>query len=111
MRKFRILVVPLILAIAGLILLSGFCLAMEKHSCCPPQASDCPIVSVQEASSPDAVKEPKTTDAKSTPVSTPARENSVAPAAHKHSEVPDIILPNYHLLSMIAHQTTAPPQA
>ncbi|OGB91016.1 hypothetical protein A2625_06885 [candidate division WOR-1 bacterium RIFCSPHIGHO2_01_FULL_53_15] len=111
MKNFKFLIYLFLSAFFGLIILSGFCLAMEKHSCCQPKASDCPILSVQDAASPEAVKSIQKPDTKSAPAAKPLKDKSVAPSEHKHSEVPDFRLPNYHLSAKISHQTTAPPRA
>ena len=111
MINFRAIIFLFLTAFIGLIVLSGFCLAMEKHSCCQPKASDCPIISIQDASSPEAVKALKHPVFKSTPVSKPVKDKPVAPAVHDHSAAPEFSPPNYHLSAKISHQTTAPPQA
>ncbi|MBI5399874.1 hypothetical protein HZB07_04610 [Candidatus Saganbacteria bacterium] len=110
MKKHKRLIYLFLITFAGLILLSGFCLAMEKHSCCRPKTSDCPIVSVPDAASPEATKLINKPDIKSVPVLKPVKNKVIAPAEHQHSAVPDFIPPQYHLCVKISHQTAAPPQ-
>lgn len=100
-----------LIALVGLTILSGFCLAMTKHSCCQPKSSDCPIQSVQNGASPAAVRALENPGLEPGPVSKPAKDKPIASAAYKQNEIPEFILPNYHLSASITHQTNAPPQA
>jgi hypothetical protein len=110
-KSTKPIIIFFLIAFAGLIVLSGFCLAMEKHSCCQSKASSCPIQSVQKAASPSEAKALKCPGLRSATALKPVKKDaSAAPAARKQSEAPEFILPNYHISASIAHQTNAPPQ-
>ncbi len=84
------------------------CLANNQHSCCPPEESDCPIVTLQSA--------PAIVQAKL--INPAVIEIPVSSTLDRYvfSLKPEFVriiyeLPQYHLLAKLGHLSTAPPQA